>query len=294
MHVAAVELQQQEALLEQLPLLFSGADADSASCIASVLEQVKGLGTLISESETMTEISASTWVVDPGPYYVPHHISFKVQVTDGAECITEMNADLDVDNGVQQQAGPFLQHLTLLAEKLPSLHRVGAHVGANGEAATYSRDHLPSGLPAAAPHLISLNLAYNGLVGRLPEEWANWTSIQDIEVSSNKLTGTLPDSWGQAAQMPSNLRMNFRGNSNLSGTVPTSWAHFSFGYINLEETHVGGCMPGNVSSTLPSCESIAQAVEAAPLLALKKLMAHAGAASTSGLVDWKSGEHFVE
>jgi hypothetical protein len=295
-NASLIEVQQRQALEAVLPGVYVGVEPLHTKLINSMLQRVRTLGTLVSDFETSRTISFEK--TDSDVITEVGHITLVVMVIDGAEYVTEVDVScykVRKDTWEYSQSYPRYLQLVKLAQKLPNLHRFSSTLrNIWGENSLYSSDQLPLGLPAAAPLLTTLSLMDSDLMGQLPEDWANWTSIQTLDLRFNDLTGTLPDSWGQAARMPHNINMNFRGNSNLSGTVPASWAHFSSGYINLEGTAVGGCMPGNVSSTLPSCERIAQAVEAAALLALKKLLVHAGATNVPGLFTWTSGERTAE
>jgi hypothetical protein len=279
-------------------MLFRGVDDYTTSRINRALNRVAGLGSLIGDGDTTLLIKELSFAVDE---FVSGHVAVQVRVINGAEYVTEVAVECIIisteDTDVQQPAGPYLQHLTLLAQELPYLRKFRAAMRALiGAEHKFRRDMLPLGLPAAAPHLTTLNLEGNGLKGQLPEDWGNWNSIKELDLSNNDLTGTLPKSWGQAGRMPRNLHVNFLGNANLSGTVPASWAHFSSGSINLGGTRIGGCIPSGLyldtnPGMLPPCASLAQASAAAPLLALKKLLSRAGAGNSTGLSSWMHGEH---
>lgn len=102
-------------------------------------------------------------------------------------------------NHTSKHAGLQLDYLVLLAQGLPHLHIFQGEVQyvdteQHVDDGKYIYDQLPLSLPAAAPRLTRLNLGWNELVGRLPQEWWNWTSIEALDLSFNELSGTLPDS----------------------------------------------------------------------------------------------------
>lgn len=303
-NASEVELQQRRALrLHMLPLLCPGNNSDNddpgffhrALCLAA-------LGSLVGDSETSVTIG------EEGYYglYLEQYISLVVNVINGAEYVTEIDAMNVEANSTSKHKGLDLSRLVLLAQQLPHLYKFRLWVkeqldhGNNGE---YSHNQLPSSLPVAAPRLTYLSLG-GGLVGRLPDAWCNWTSIENLELSWNYISGTLPDSWGQSAHMPRNLQTNVDGklplltlNVNLSGTVPSSWSHFSSGTIIIEGTGIVGCMRVGLRQSyrsnrepLPLCTSLAPSVVTSALLDLKALLNRAGSGSSAWLSTWTNGE----
>jgi hypothetical protein len=289
-NAAAVERQQQQALRHHLRFLSGGG-----TCFNRAFDRVAALGSLISDQETTLTISevsceSASW------------INLVVSVINGAEYVTDVDITTDENHYSQpssradasKHAGPYIYYLVPLAQHLPQLHTFSKTDQGKYPVSQDSQipDRMSLGLPAAAPHLTELLLERNGLVGQLPEDWANWTSIQQLNFDMNDLSGTLADSWGQAACMPRNLGMTFSYNSRLSGTVPASWEYFSSGGIYLYGTSISGCMPRGLDSStgknLPLCASLGPAATA--LLDLKTLLESSGANTSAGLSTWTKGE----
>ncbi|KAJ9692205.1 hypothetical protein PVL29_011330 [Vitis rotundifolia] len=67
-----------------------------------------------------------------------------------------------------------------------------------------------------SPTLISLNLSYSNLTGKIHPSFSNLKSLQTLDLSHNNLTGSVPEF---LAELPSLTFLNLAGN-NLKGSVP--------------------------------------------------------------------------
>ncbi|KAK3409288.1 hypothetical protein EUGRSUZ_J01421 [Eucalyptus grandis] len=68
----------------------------------------------------------------------------------------------------------------------------------------------------SAPRVISLNLSFSGLKGRIDTLISHLTAVESLDLSNNSLTGSVPEF---LSQMPSLKVLNLSGN-NLNGSVP--------------------------------------------------------------------------
>uniref|UniRef100_F6HY75 non-specific serine/threonine protein kinase n=1 Tax=Vitis vinifera TaxID=29760 RepID=F6HY75_VITVI len=67
-----------------------------------------------------------------------------------------------------------------------------------------------------SPTLISLNLSYSNLTGKIHPSFSNLKSLQTLDLSHNNLTGSVPEF---LTELPSLTFLNLAGN-NLKGSVP--------------------------------------------------------------------------
>ncbi|MQL83158.1 hypothetical protein Taro_015655 [Colocasia esculenta] len=89
-------------------------------------------------------------------------------------------------------------------------------------------------------HVIGLKLQRKDVLGRIPEELANLTYLQNLYLDRNYLTGPLPPFIGNLSAM---RRLSLSGNA-LSGTVPRELG-------NLNELILLGLGTNNFSGPLP-------------------------------------------
>ncbi|KAF8057645.1 FUM1 [Scenedesmus sp. PABB004] len=83
---------------------------------------------------------------------------------------------------------------------------------------------LPDDYPARLPRLRALSLDGNPLLGGpLPESWADWSSLEELNLADCALTGALPAAWGAGA-LARRLRVALLGGNRLSGPLPESWS----------------------------------------------------------------------
>ncbi len=85
-----------------------------------------------------------------------------------------------------------------------------------------------------------LYLVNNGLVGPLPNEWAQQGCLSELELVNNHLNGTLPAKWGSMA----NLTSLWLSNNDLEGSLPPEWGDlYNLDYLVLRNNSLNGTLP---------------------------------------------------
>ncbi|XP_074284254.1 receptor-like protein EIX2 [Silene latifolia] len=83
-----------------------------------------------------------------------------------------------------------------------------------------SRNYLVGSIPRELTNistLFALNLSYNHLTGHIPENIGNLKTVESLDLSNNHLSGTIPQSLSSISWL-SNLNLS---NNNLHGPIPT-------------------------------------------------------------------------
>lgn len=103
-----------------------------------------------------------------------------------------------------------------------------------------SGDSIVSRATDSAPHIISLQLAFQSISGSLPEEIGNFRLLESLHLDHNSLTGTIPSS---IVKLTNLLSLNLNDNS-LTGTLPpTIGAMKNLINLNLNDNHLNGLLP---------------------------------------------------
>lgn len=79
-------------------------------------------------------------------------------------------------------------------------------------------------------HVVSLNLMFNNLKGKLPSSIGQLENLETLELSFNQLTGTIPVSIGEIKSLK-NLAIN---SNQLQGSIPSSLGNL----VNLFQLHL--------------------------------------------------------
>ncbi|XP_057417040.1 serine/threonine-protein kinase BRI1-like 2 [Lotus japonicus] len=97
-----------------------------------------------------------------------------------------------------------------------------------------------------------LDLSYNQLRGRIPEEFGDMVALQVLELSHNQLSGEIPSSLGQLK----NLGVFDASNNRFQGHIPDSFSNLSFlVQIDLSNNELTGQIPSRGQlSTLPASQ----------------------------------------
>ncbi|GMH25091.1 hypothetical protein Nepgr_026934 [Nepenthes gracilis] len=97
-----------------------------------------------------------------------------------------------------------------------------------------------------------LDLSYNELRGRIPEEFGEMVALQVLEISHNQLSGEIPTSLGQLK----NLGVFDASHNRLQGRIPDSFSNLSFlVQIDLSNNQLTGQIPARGQlSTLPATQ----------------------------------------
>ena len=96
------------------------------------------------------------------------------------------------------------------------------------------------GVVCAGANLTDIDLAYNNLVGTLPADLANITSIQRLNLSNNNLRGPLPPQWSAMTQMQV-LRFDY---DKFEGTLPAQWSAMTrLLELGLTKNQINGSLP---------------------------------------------------
>ncbi|XP_054825564.1 serine/threonine-protein kinase BRI1-like 2 [Prosopis cineraria] len=97
-----------------------------------------------------------------------------------------------------------------------------------------------------------LDLSYNELRGRIPEEFGDMVALQVLELSHNQLSGEIPSSLGQLK----NLGVFDASHNRLQGHIPDSFSNLSFlVQIDLSNNELTGQIPSRGQlSTLPASQ----------------------------------------
>ncbi|KAF7827543.1 serine/threonine-protein kinase BRI1-like 2 [Senna tora] len=97
-----------------------------------------------------------------------------------------------------------------------------------------------------------LDLSYNELRGKIPEEFGGMVALQVLELSHNQLSGEIPSSLGQLK----NLGVFDASHNRLQGHIPDSFSNLSFlVQIDLSNNELTGQIPSRGQlSTLPASQ----------------------------------------
>ncbi|KAJ1430545.1 Serine/threonine-protein kinase, active site [Sesbania bispinosa] len=97
-----------------------------------------------------------------------------------------------------------------------------------------------------------LDLSYNELRGKIPDEFGDMVALQVLELSHNQLSGEIPSSLGQLK----NLGVFDASHNRLQGHIPDSFSNLSFlVQIDLSNNELTGQIPSRGQlSTLPASQ----------------------------------------
>ncbi|GAB4853473.1 ubiquitin-protein ligase E3 Brl2 [Ancistrocladus abbreviatus] len=97
-----------------------------------------------------------------------------------------------------------------------------------------------------------LDLSYNQLHGRIPDEFGEMVALQVLDISHNQLSGEIPSSLGQLK----NLGVFDASHNRLQGQIPDSFSNLSFlVQIDLSNNQLTGQIPSRGQlSTLPASQ----------------------------------------
>ncbi|XP_042496676.1 LOW QUALITY PROTEIN: serine/threonine-protein kinase BRI1-like 2 [Macadamia integrifolia] len=97
-----------------------------------------------------------------------------------------------------------------------------------------------------------LDLSYNDLTGKIPEEFGDMMALQVLELAHNKLSGEIPASLGQLR----NLGVFDASHNRLQGHIPDSFSDLTFlVQIDLSDNELTGSIPSRGQlSTLPASQ----------------------------------------
>ncbi|GAB2283479.1 ubiquitin-protein ligase E3 Brl2 [Dionaea muscipula] len=97
-----------------------------------------------------------------------------------------------------------------------------------------------------------LDLSYNQLYGRIPDEFGEMVALQVLDISHNRLSGQIPSTLGQLK----NLGVFAASHNQLQGKIPDSFSNLSFlVQIDLSNNQLTGPIPSRGQlSTLPASQ----------------------------------------
>ncbi|KAI3943872.1 hypothetical protein MKX01_021568 [Papaver californicum] len=97
-----------------------------------------------------------------------------------------------------------------------------------------------------------IDLSYNQLWGKIPEEFGDMSALQVLDLAHNNLSGEIPANFGQLK----NLGVFDASHNNLQGQIPESFANLSFlVQIDLSNNRLTGSIPSRGQlSTLPASQ----------------------------------------
>jgi hypothetical protein len=153
-----------------------------------MLDHIAKLGQLAGDGGTSTTL-ADEFYIPEIPDMPEAHLSLYIQVIAGTDFVTQITFERKEGwpGAGPIPAGIDLEPLVSLVEKLPQLQAVSCILHLWSPPFTDIGMQLPSRLPAAAPHMTTLRVRNAMMVGQLPDSWANWTSLQELDLSGNKL-----------------------------------------------------------------------------------------------------------
>jgi len=89
-------------------------------------------------------------------------------------------------------------------------------------------------------YLVRLDLRNNQLIGHIPEIIGDLTYLEHLDLSANNFTGSIPDTFGQLNQLESLILYD----NQLSGEIPASLGlSVSLKRLYLEKNHLSGNLP---------------------------------------------------
>lgn len=198
----AVAMRSAGALLFCQGLLTAAYD----KMLNELFDQTDLLGKVVDKGQSHGQLYSAAIIED---YWGPS-ITVDVDVVDGIEYITSI---------FMRDGALNLTQLPMLAQELPWLKVFNCDWCMFSTTTKAKRPIgaadliLPSGLPAAAPRLELLWIVSSGLVGRLPDDFGEWHSLNILNLGFNQLTGVRVHQWA----MPC-----LRG-SMLTAQLPCPW-----------------------------------------------------------------------
>ena len=94
-------------------------------------------------------------------------------------------------------------------------------------------------------NIISLDLSFNNLKGKIPSELGNLTNLININLHDNQLSGNIPSELGNLT----NLQSLPLGNNQLSGEIPSELGNLTnLININLHDNQLSGNIPSELGN----------------------------------------------
>ncbi|XP_028789520.1 receptor-like protein EIX1 [Neltuma alba] len=95
------------------------------------------------------------------------------------------------------------------------------------------------GINAIVENLVTLDLSYNNLQGKLPDCWDHFKSLRFLDLSNNQLSGEIPNSIGSLSQ----LEQLILWNNCFSGVLPSLKNATALGMLDLGKNDLSGPIP---------------------------------------------------